>query len=377
MARKLRIHIDPRQPGLFDDMEPGLTHEQTLPPPPPSTDARIRDFVARTRREEAKKKEKPSRHERRINEEGGAFAPIDRGLLRQPDTICFLSFGSGSSGNCSYIGDRNGGFLIDAGVDLKTVNEVLEHNGLSFANVKGICLTHDHSDHVRFIYSLVRAAKREIPVYCTPKTFNGIMRRHSISRRLKDYHSPIYKEFPFKIGEFEITAFDVSHDGTDNCGFFISHGTHNFAMATDLGCITPRVDYYMRRANYIMIEANYDSVMLEQGPYPAYLKSRIRADYGHMDNAATGHFLAEILSPELRSVFLCHLSQDNNTPETAFHTVASMLQAKGISSIGDGSGSLESELAPIQLSVLPRYEASRLYTFRYRELPESNQPPSL
>lgn len=363
MARKLKIHIDPRQPGLFDDLEPTLSHTNPLPSPPEKTDKGIRDFVTRTRKDDAKKKEEEAR-QRKINEEGEAFAPVDRSLLTHPDNICFISFGSGSSGNSSYIGDSQGGFIIDAGIDIKTVESVMHRNGLSLDMIKGICLTHDHSDHVRFIYSFVRSGKRNIPVYCTPKTFNGIMRRHSISRRLKEYHSPIYKEFPFKIGNFEITAFDVSHDGTDNCGFFISRGSHTFALATDLGCITPRVDFYMRKAAYIMIEANYDTEMLANGPYPAYLKSRIKADYGHMDNAATGLFLSNILTPQLRAVFLCHLSQDNNTPETAFHTVASMLQAKGISAIGDGSGSLESELASIQLSVLPRYEASRLYTFR-------------
>lgn len=373
MSRKLRIHIDPHQPGLFDDIEPSLSNAQQLPPPPKGAERRIRDFVTRSRREDARKKQSSQRKERRINEEGGPFSPVDQGLLRQPDTICFISFGSGSSGNSSYIGDLDGGLIIDAGVDFKTVSEVMERNGLTLDSIKGICLTHDHSDHVRFIYSYVRATKRPIPVYCTPKAFNGLMRRHSISRRLKEYHQPIYKEFPFKIGSFEITAFDVSHDGTDNCGFFITHGHHSFAVATDLGCITPRVDYYMRRANYIMIEANYDSAMLDAGPYPAYLKSRIRADYGHMDNLATAKFISDILTPDLHSVFLCHLSQDNNTPETAFTTVATMLHAKGIASIGDGSGSLEAELAPIQLSVLPRYEASRLYTFRLR----NNEQPKI
>ncbi|MDE6249697.1 MAG: MBL fold metallo-hydrolase [Paramuribaculum sp.] len=360
MARKLRIHIDPAQPGLFDEIEPALRRKDPLTQEPPVPDVGIADFVVRAR---AKNNDKERARAKETVKAADALMPIDRSTLHQPDTICFISFGSGSSGNCSYIGDKSGGILIDAGIDLKTITQRLEANGLSLDKVKGICLTHDHSDHVRFIYAIARQ-KPGIPVYCTPKTFNGIMRRHSVSRRLKDYHHPIYKEFPFNIGNFEITAFDVSHDGTDNCGYFISHGNRSIAIATDLGCITPRVDYYMRRANHIVIEANYDSAMLDVGPYPAYLKSRIRADYGHMDNVATARFLTDIVTPSLQSVFLCHLSQDNNTPETAFNTVASMLEAAGVTPIGDGSGSLESELAPLQLAVLPRYEPSRLYIFR-------------
>ncbi len=360
MARKLRIHIDPAQPGLFDEIEPALRRKDPLAQEPPVPDVGIADFVVRSR---AKINANPAPSSPNVIEDNGAFTPVDREKLNNPDSVCFISFGSGSSGNCSYIGDATGGILIDAGIDLKTVTQRLEANGLNMNMVKGVCLTHDHSDHVRFIYAIARQ-KPGIPVYCTPKAFNGIMRRHSVSRRLKDYHHPIYKEFPFTIGNFEITAFDVSHDGTDNCGFFITHGKRSIAIATDLGCITPRVDYYMRRANHIVIEANYDSAMLDAGPYPAYLKSRIRADYGHMDNVATARFLTDIVNPALQSVFLCHLSQDNNTPETAFNTVASMLESAGITPIGDGSGSLESELAPLQLAVLPRYESSLLYTFR-------------
>lgn len=38
------------------------------------------------------------------------------------DKVFFMSFGSGSSGNCSYVGDREGGFLIDAGVELSLIH---------------------------------------------------------------------------------------------------------------------------------------------------------------------------------------------------------------------------------------------------------------
>ncbi len=70
------------------------------------------------------------------------------------------------------------------------------------------------------------------------------------------------------------------HDGTDNCGFFITHGNHSIAVATDLGCVSERADFYMRQANYLMIEANYDKAMLAAGPYPEYLKARILSDNG-------------------------------------------------------------------------------------------------
>lgn len=292
-----------------------------------------------------------------------ASMEIDTDSLTRHDDIIFISFGSGSSGNSAYIGDHDGGLLIDAGVDIDHVRDTLKANGLSLNHIKGVCLTHDHSDHVRYVYSLVRK-HTHIGIYCTPKTLSGMLRRHSISRRIKDYHRPIYKEFAFKIGNFEITAFDVSHDGTDNAGFFITHGRHRFAIATDLGCITDRVEYYMQQARYIMIEANYDAEMLRNGPYPLYLKARIERDNGHLDNRVTGQFLARLASNMPSHIFLCHLSKDNNTPAVALETIRAELAAAGITSLGDGSGSIEANACPTQLVALPRFDASPLFTLR-------------
>ena len=198
-----------------------------------------------------------------------------------------------------------------------------------------------------------------------------MLRRHSISRRIKDFHRPIFKEFPFTVAGLELTAFEVSHDGSDNSGYFITRGGLSMAVATDLGSITPRVDYYMRQAQHIMIEANYDEKMLREGPYSMYLKARIAASNGHLDNVETGRFLAGILSPKLRNVFLCHLSQDNMvalaigvTPDTALATVSRALLDAGCRDIGDGSGSIEMRSRQIQLVALPRFDASAMYVLR-------------
>lgn len=278
----------------------------------------------------------------------------------------FISLGSGSSGNCAYIGDEKGGILIDAGVDNNTVVNELAKNGIKMEMVKAICITHDHGDHIRFAYSIVRRY-RHIGIYCTPRTLNGIMRRHNISRRFKDYHHAIYQEIPFVIDNFKITAFEVSHDGTENMGFFIENGNHRFAIATDLGCITSRVDFYMRQAQYIMIESNYDKEMLLTGKYPEYLKARILADKGHLDNEVTARYIAEIYTPKLTHVFLCHLSNDNNTPYIALATVSKPLFERGVK-IGDGTESATSNDADIQITTLPRHESSILYILRAKEL---------
>ncbi len=197
----------------------------------------------------------------------------------------FVSFGSGSSGNCAYIGTRSQGLLIDAGVAPETVKKLMADNGLDYKSIRGILLTHDHGDHMRYAYKLLRK-QTHMMLYTTPKALNGLLRRHSISSRIKDYHHPIYKEHLYRIGDFEVTAFETSHDGTDNMGFFIQFGPHHkFAVVTDTGFVTERADHYMRQARYIMLESNYDAGMLKHGPYTEILKSRISSASGHLDNA--------------------------------------------------------------------------------------------
>ena len=276
----------------------------------------------------------------------------------------FISFGSGSSGNCSYVGTETQGVLIDAGIDGEKVFKALAANGITPDMVKGVILTHDHGDHVRYAYSIARHNKH-IHIFCTPRVLNGIFRRHSISRRLKEVHVAIFKEIPFTLAGMQFTAFDVSHDGTDNAGFFVEYGSQRFAIATDLGCITDRARFYMTQADYLMIEANYDAAMLDGGKYPEYLKNRIRAANGHLNNKVTAEFVASECDERLRYVFLCHLSNDNNTPEIARHEVCAALEAKGRTTT-DGEGLPDADSDSVTVVALPRFETSRRYIMRKR-----------
>jgi phosphoribosyl 1,2-cyclic phosphodiesterase len=287
---------------------------------------------------------------------------LRQSMAQAPSPLFYISFGSGSSGNCCYLGTRNAGILIDAGILTETVVDTLKENGIKMENIVGICLTHDHGDHVKYAYNIVRKHKH-MKVYCTNRVVNGMLRKHNISKRIKDYHSPIFKEIPFKLGDFEITAFDVPHDGDDNMGFFVRHGDKNFVVATDLGAISERARHYISQAHYLMIEANYDKEMLIKGTYPDYLKRRIQTDRGHMDNVETAAFLSEIYTPQLKYIFLCHLSNDNNTPEIALNTISKALKDKGLT-IGTAQETIEDRKADVQLMALPRLEPTRWFVFK-------------
>lgn len=303
-----------------------------------------------------------------------APAPVRRNIyassqIQQPQKritndhlLHFMSLGSGSSGNCCYVGTSKGGILIDVGVKADVIESTLKANGVEMSHVTGVLLTHDHSDHVRYVYALLRAHKH-LRLYCTNRVIGGILRRHSISKRIKDFHHPIFKEIPFTLGDLNITAFEVPHDGTDNMGFSIEFDNRYFVLATDLGAVTERARYYMQRANYLVIESNYDLTMLRMGRYPDYLKARIQTEIGHMDNVHTAAFLREIINPGLKYIFLCHLSQDNNTPQKALAAVKEALEEAG-KKVGNAEETLADRKADVQLMALPRFEATRWFVFR-------------
>lgn len=281
---------------------------------------------------------------------------------RDDNRLFYVSLASGSSGNSCYVGTSKGGVLIDAGIKPDEIERRLEANGINLQMVKGIMLTHDHGDHTKYVYAMLRH-NRHMSLYCTNRVRDGLLKRHNMSKRINDYLVPVFKEIPFRVGELDITAFEVSHDGVDNVGFSIEFDDRHFVIATDLGTVTPRARHYISKANYLVLESNYDSTMLTIGRYPEYLKARIRSDFGHMDNDATASFLREIYTEELKYIFLCHLSRDNNTPAKAVTATRNSLEAAGLK-VGRAEETLSDRKADVQLMALPRSEASRLFVFR-------------
>ncbi|MDD4032184.1 MAG: MBL fold metallo-hydrolase [Bacteroidales bacterium] len=244
-------------------------------------------------------------------------------------SVKFFSLASGSSGNCYYLGNEEYGILIDAGIGPRTIKKRLRDKGVRMEQIMGLLITHDHTDHIK--YAGVLGEKCGIPVFSTETIHNGMARNICMAEKIEASRRILTKETPFCLRDFCITAFEVPHDGSDNVGYYITWGTESFAIATDLGHIPSGVAHYMKQANYIVIEANYDAEMLRSGPYPAYLKTRITQERGHLCNDETAGFLSSIYHPGLTHIFLCHLSHENNHPELAYKTVAIKLQQNGIS----------------------------------------------
>lgn len=243
--------------------------------------------------------------------------------------VKFISFGSGSSGNCYFIYTATDGIMIDAGVGVRTLKKYFRDYGLSLSQICRLLITHDHADHIKCVGSI--SYSLHLPVFATELVHQGIERNYCVTRKV----NPADRHFlaagqTVSLGEFLITPFHVPHDSTDNVGYMIEAEGVVFTIITDAGCVTEEMALYIQKAHYLVIEANHDREMLMSGPYPWLLKQRITSGTGHLSNEACGEAVARNMGEHLRHVWLCHLSEENNHPELARKTVESTLRSYGI-----------------------------------------------
>ena len=219
--------------------------------------------------------------------------------------------------------------MIDVGIGVRMLKKYFHDYGLPLTKINNILLTHDHADHVKSVGSL--SHDFSIPVYSTRKVHAGVGNnycvRHKIDSKLVKY---LVKGERLHLDNFVVTPFGVPHDSSDNVGYMVECEGITFCLITDVGHVTEEIKSYIGRANYLVLEANHDLEMLARGNYPKYLKDRILSEDGHLSNTDCGKALAENATPQLRKVWLCHLSEENNHPELARITVVQTLRNHGI-----------------------------------------------
>lgn len=227
----------------------------------------------------------------------------------------FCSFASGSSGNCYYVGRQDEGLLVDVGISAKQLREKLLQVDLTMGNIRAILVTHDHIDHVLGLEGLEKAFP--VPIYAHSDCLRGLHEGKATQRLDTSLFHEIEPLQPFELMGITIEAFPVMHDGRGAMGYRFGYEGHSLCIATDVGMLDRVVKEQLRKADNLVVEANYDVEMLESGPYTYVLKQRISGPFGHLSNEESARFLAEIYHPGIKNIMLCHLSENNNTPERA------------------------------------------------------------
>ena len=232
---------------------------------------------------------------------------------------------SGSSGNCTVIDTDGRAILVDAGFGVKKTQKALEAAGLSFNDVEGIFVTHEHTDHVAGLMTICRHYR--IPVISNQATLDAYYREN------REFDTSLF--CPMPVGAvaardcFEVTSFHSPHDSAECVGYRIKTKYGDVGVLTDAGEGTKEIRLSLSGCKILVFESNHDKNMLQTGPYPYYLKRRISGPNGHLSNDQSAEMVAEFLETGLENVILAHLSRENNTPRTAMATTEAFISAKG------------------------------------------------
>lgn len=232
----------------------------------------------------------------------------------------FQILASGSGGNSLYVECGDLKVLIDAGLPQRELWQRFEAARIDVSQIDHVLVTHGHLDHARSAGLVARAAGAIL--HCSPAVFhNASIRRH---KRLADWSPsrPIDLEPRRGRGSLRAEAVLVPHDADPTYAVRLESEGRVLCLVTDLGEAPPQLAARLSGAHALLLEFNHDPDLLAQGPYSAALKRRIAGPRGHLSNAQAAAFLAQLAGPELERLFLCHLSQHNNTPELALAAAA-------------------------------------------------------
>ena len=228
-------------------------------------------------------------------------------------TLFTAAIASGSNGNCYYVGNTEDAILVDAGISAKETERRMAHLGLSMEKVRGIFVSHEHTDHVRGLELL--AHRWRLPVWGTRATLSRCRLGRVEPQAIAIAHNAIVE-----VGNLKIHAFRKRHDAVDPVSFSVCYDGVQVGVFTDIGRCCDNLIEHFRQCQGIFLEANYCEEMLAGGAYPYHLKKRIGGGYGHISNREALEIFLAYRSPSLSHLLLSHLSGNNNTPERALET---------------------------------------------------------
>lgn len=218
----------------------------------------------------------------------------------------FALLGSGSRGNATLVQSGSTCVMVDCGFSATETTARLARLQIAPEDISAILITHEHSDHVNGAARF--AGRYGIPIRCTPGTLAGCAKLGI------EAFETIDPQLEFQLDDLVVAPLTVPHDAREPTQFVFSDGRHRLGVLTDTGSITGHIRRLLDGCDALILECNHDSALLENGPYPAQLKSRVGGPLGHLSNAQAAGLLTELECGGLQHLVAAHLSEKNNTP---------------------------------------------------------------
>ena len=190
---------------------------------------------------------------------------------------------TGSSGNCYLLSTEDETLILDCGLPIKEIKK-----GLNFdiSKVAGVLCTHEHADHNKALEDLRNMGMRIHAPFCVGNV----------------------KSSRSRMGSFNITSFDLPHNGTWNSGFLIKINGQKILYMTDFEYC--QYNFRKLKVNHILIECNYQKELVSKD-LPNY-EHKIR---GHTSLDTCKGFIEANATDDLRTVLLLHMGGATCNPE--------------------------------------------------------------
>lgn len=214
--------------------------------------------------------------------------------------------GSSSSGNGYLLYQKGEALVIEAGIHLNKVKQVLDFN---ISYLKGCIISHRHNDHSGFVSAYLGAG---IDVLAPADVF---AKKHHRGHEIEPGKG-------YKFGRFKVIPFDLVHD-VSCYGCLIDHpDCGRVLFLTD----TYLCEYKFPGLNHILIEANYADDILEENIFRGieHPAMRERLLTSHLELKTTKAILQANDLSAVRNIILIHLSDRNSDEERFVREIKSL-----------------------------------------------------
>lgn len=254
-------------------------------------------------------------------------------------------FSSGSDGNSTVVVANNKNILIDLGITRKQIVENLETIGLDICDLDAILITHEHTDHIKALPTMLKEIG--VPIYISRGTLSSIYDVYKASGKTKlvelidkrynegsliilphEDNSFLYKSF--NIGGVNIDVLPAFHDASEPIGFVIHEEEKKLVYLTDTGYVHETIWPVISNAEAYILESNHDPEILMASARPYNLKIRILSDHGHLSNEDSMVVLANVIGPSTKLVMHAHISQECNLTQIVELTRKKVFDSFGI-----------------------------------------------
>lgn len=230
---------------------------------------------------------------------------------------------SGSKGNATYIETQNTKLLIDAGISYQQIKNRLAQRNIELKNLDAILITHEHTDHVKYLISV--ATKTNATIYMSELTYSCVNQKYSGG--LTSLKVGLIKSnCKYELNDLIYAPLELSHDASSCYGYVIKEkcvGNVTYGYITDTGYIPEPYLSLISSLQVISLESNHDVAKLKSSQRPWYLIKRILSTEGHLSNLQCSNYLKNFDFRYVKTVILSHLSEECNSEDLAIKEINS------------------------------------------------------